>query len=731
MELSRFLQIVLNFKRHIIGFALALSVIVFLAGSLFMKYAVETNVLIKPIGFQSQLHYSKSLTGLVSSPELTIMENYGNSYVQILTNRQLISEVVTRLELDKAYFSNQTLFTRLIDNLKQPLRFIKYGKLPATPKNPLEMAIGRVTKNIKARLHIKSSIIRLTVKDKDAHRAAAIANTLVESFLNYTKENNKRAAKTAMKFIKQHLVETRAELESNKNKLKKLKIEHGFFVFSDFSKEMEKIVKKLEDMEKTYDNNNFELEIVKDTLAKNKKEMSKYPEYKKSLYTLNSNPALRNLKSNLFGLKMELQKLLIDYSPQHLQVKNLKDRIAMTEKAISSEVERPLTREDYMINPIYKNLLLNQFSLEIKMKTLPFLNKLILERTKKYRHRLTELEAISKKISDVNDIISNLAELESQLLKDLYSARAIEARGLEEVQILDRAVAPRYPVIRELPLFYYVIMCFISGMILSSFLIILKTQLKGTIIDEEDIIKEGISPSIKTISSIAFANKKQRKRDKIQKLEKSNHLYPFFHSFKMEEEFRYLAGRFCCGGFIESTGSNCYCVTSSISKEGKTTVAANLAVALADISRKVVIVDCQNINPNINELFELEMGEGLTEYMKNPSSNMVDRIIVSSALKGLSVVTHGSVTNGGNSLFYDKEFNFLLRDLKHRFDDVILDCNSVLKSAGTLSIASNPEVNGVILIVQANRIRKADVLKTCNYIQSVNAELISVICNQI
>ncbi len=730
MELSRFLQIALNNKKIIFWFALTISIVVFLVGYVFSKYEVETNVLIKPLGSEAQVNVGKSSPGLISSPDLRNLVDLGNSYVNILTNRNLISEVVTRLELDKAYFEEQSFPARLINNIKQPLRFIKYGRLPATPKNPFERAVKRLMKNIGATLYIRSSIIRVTVKDKDAYLAAVIANTLADSFLDYTKENSTQVAKTTRKFIEHHLVETRSELESNKEIIKKLKADHGLFAFSDFSKEMVRIKEKLERIEKEYENQNYRLEIIKDTLAMIKDEISKYSEYKISIYTLNSNPTLKDLKRDLFKLKIDLQQLLIDYSPQNLRVKAQNDRIAMTEKAISSEVERFLTSEEYKINPIHKSLLDKQLSLDIELKTIPFLNKQLFERTKKYSDRLMELEAISSEVSNVNNNIANLLAQEKSLLNDLYSAKALEARGQGEVIILDRAVAPRYPVMKGQALFVHVIVGFISGLIFGSFLIILQTQQKGTIIDENDIIKEGICPSTKIVS-IHMVKTRQRQENKMQTLEISNQLYGFILNSRMKEEFRRLAAHFYCSAFMNSSASKCLCVTSSLSKEGTTTIAANFAVALAILSRKVAIVDCQNVSPKINELFGVQMKEGLVEYLENPSPTMVDKLIKPSATKGLFVVTYGNAINKEDGLFYDQVINSLLRELKNRFDYVILDCPPVIDSAESLSVAINSEVDGSIVVVQGNRTRKSDFIKTCSYIESVNTKILAVICNRI
>lgn len=479
MELSKLLQIALRKKRMIFAYAVVTAACVFVIGLFLLKYEAKATLIIKPLAVETENVTIRTMLGMVSSTGIDILNTRGNSYINILESQKLIGKVIKRLELEKAFDTSLDNRTRLIEAIKQPLRFLFYGRLPAKKYTPFDKALKKLKREIKASFLVNSSIISLSVKDDDAQRSAAIANMLLDVFIDYSRMNNIKAAKRTITFIESQLDLTRERLKKQRDILKELKKEYGILVFSDFESEVTKTSGKLNRMEDQYESNVFNFEILKRKLDRIKKGIGKYPEFKQTTYTIDSNQTLLSLRNQLLNLKIETIELLIDFKPEAPQVRIVKNQIALIEKAINSELDRILKKQQFEVNPFYNTLTQEKFSIEAELAAIPILNEKMSKLIQKYRDRLTEIETVKITVSNIENSISKLKNKDSELIEVLSTAELVETRGPEEAQILDRASVPRYPVLRNVPLAIYVIIGFISGLILGTGWVVLKDQSTG------------------------------------------------------------------------------------------------------------------------------------------------------------------------------------------------------------------------------------------------------------
>lgn len=477
MDFSKFLQIAIQKKKAILIYAFLTAGCVFFIGLFLLKYEANATLIIKPLSFKSENIAIKSMLGMVSSSGLNILNNRGNSYINILESRELVGKVIARLGLEKAYMPSGKFNTRIIGALKQPLRFLFYGRLPSKKNTPSEIALKRLKRSIKASFLVNSSIISLSIKDSDAERSAAIANTLLDVFIEYSRTHNIKAALLTKQFIESQLELTRERLKTQRNILGELKKEYNIFIFTDFENEVSKIMEKLNRMEDQYEENEFNLDILKKKLGRIKKEIDNYPEYKQTSYAIDSNKTLLNLKNELLNYKIEIIKLLYDYKPEAHQVLTVKEQMVLIEKEITSELDRIMEKQQFQVNPFYKALMQEIFSIEENIAAIPILNKKIAKLIHEYRDRLTEFESVKTEVSEIENSIVKFKNTESKLIDDLSAAELLKYRGLEEAKILDRAIVPRYPMVRHVPLAIYVVIGFIAGLIFSTGWVVLKDQL--------------------------------------------------------------------------------------------------------------------------------------------------------------------------------------------------------------------------------------------------------------
>lgn len=141
-------------------------------------------------------------------------------------------------------------------------------------------------------------------------------------------------------------------------------------------------------------------------------------------------------------------------------------------------------------------------------------------------------------------------------------------------------------------------------------------------------------------------------------------------------------------------------VTSATIGEGKTFVAGNLAVGIAnDLHTQALLMDCDLRNPTISGWFDLPNNRGLSDYLVGNGS--FSEFIINTPLEKLSVFPAGSLRENPTELIGSKRMETLVRELKlqqnNRF--IILDSTPILAT-------TEPEVlcrlvDGIIFVVRA------------------------------
>ena len=167
-------------------------------------------------------------------------------------------------------------------------------------------------------------------------------------------------------------------------------------------------------------------------------------------------------------------------------------------------------------------------------------------------------------------------------------------------------------------------------------------------------------------------------------------------------------------------------VTSAAQGEGKSTVVANLALAIAQSRRKVVVVDSDLRLPALHTLFNLPNEIGLSSVLKQGAT--LDEAIQNSHLPRLHVLTSGPLPSNPAELLGSPQMTAVLWELAQRFDVVLLDTPALLPVADAAVLA--PAVDGVVLVAGRAQARKDDVQAACQQLADVKARVVGLVMNR-
>ncbi len=168
-------------------------------------------------------------------------------------------------------------------------------------------------------------------------------------------------------------------------------------------------------------------------------------------------------------------------------------------------------------------------------------------------------------------------------------------------------------------------------------------------------------------------------------------------------------------------------ITSADPSEGKTTVAVNLALTMAQAGKKVVLLDADLRRPQVHEFLNLPAKPGLSEVFRNHST-IVDVIQTSKENKNLAVIGAGTIPPNSSELLSSNKMDKNFSDLLEISDVVIVDGPPFFVSDASI-LAS--KVEGVVVVIHAGQTRKGAIQAMKTQIDLVNANVLGVVLNQV
>ena len=141
-------------------------------------------------------------------------------------------------------------------------------------------------------------------------------------------------------------------------------------------------------------------------------------------------------------------------------------------------------------------------------------------------------------------------------------------------------------------------------------------------------------------------------------------------------------------------------VTSPGPGEGKTTVASNLAIAMTQTGRRVVLIDADWRKPRLHKTFGVEREPGLVDWLVSAKTPSLEDCLRTMDIPGLTLMTAGrGAGDDAGSLAFSRRFPLLLEELRDRFDAVIIDTAPALHFVDARQLGRSAD--GMVLVIRA------------------------------
>ena len=501
-----------------------------------------------------------------------------------------------------------------------------------------------------------TSVVVVSLKNTNIRRGRDYINKLLEMYnINANNDKNEVAQKTA-EFIDERIGIISKELGSTEQDLENFKRSAGI---TDLSSEAQIALTGNAEYEKKRVENQTQINLVMDL-----QRYMKGNEYE----VLPSNIGLQDAASA--GAIDRYNQMLVE-----------RERLLRT----STENNPAIINLDTSIRAMRTNV---QATLDATLKGLQITKEDLAREAGRYSRRINDAPTQERQFVSIARQQEIKAGLYLMLLQKREENAITLAATANNAKIIDEALADDSPVSPKRMMIYLVSLVLGVGIPVGIIYLIGLTKFK--IEGRADVEKLTLLP---VVGDIPLADEKA---GSIAVFENKNNL--------MNETFRNVRTNL---QFMLEQGKNVILVTSTISGEGKSFVSANLAISLSLLGKKVVIVGLDIRKPGLNKVFNIPKKEhGITQFLTNPTINLMDLVQSSDINKNLFILPGGTVPPNPTELLARDGLEKAVETLKQNFDYVILDTAPVGLVTDTLLIGRVADLS--VYVCRADYTRKAE-----------------------
>ena len=533
-----------------------------------------------------------------------------------------------------------------------------------------------------------SRLVRIQYDSPSAKETAAIPNAMAESFIKMSLERRYEASSYAKRFLEERIQQVRASLEDSEQRLLTYAKEREIVNLDD----------KLGGVISTL--NATSASLVQAETARIQAEA----EYTGSLQgtgpsTLKvlDSAVIQGLKKRKGELELKYQEDLNVYKPGYPKMQQTRQQIA----EIDQQIEKEISSIRSGVKSEYQAKVQEQATLQARVREI--------------KSDILALQDNSKDYQSLKREVDTNRQLYDGLLQRMKEVGVVAGISTNNISIVDRAQVPASPYKPDLR--KNLAMAIVLGLIVGILLVFLLEQLDDTVKSSADAESRVRAPVLGVIPMVSEKERPLSGSD-VALLAAEDSKSPIAE-----------AARSLRTSLIFSTTAGApkiVHVTSGGPGEGKSTVAASVAITFAHAGSKVLLIDADLRAPSLHRMFGLPNAVGLTNYLAGDTKPA--EIAQPTQITRLFTITSGPLPPNPVELLSSAKMLDLLGLSSERFDYIVLDGPPVVGLADALVLANLAK--GTIFVLDAGRSRYGAIEGAVKRLRAANATILGAVIDR-
>jgi len=601
-----------------------------------------------------------------------------------------------------------------------------------------EAAVGGLAGALQGGLEVNpirtTQLVEIAFRSRSPELAAKVANGFADAYIDWGIENRTRVAGKASTFFGAQIETLKQEIQDKENQLQAYS-RRSDIVSVDPATNV--TLKRLEALNQDYIN------TVSERIGREARLNELSSATGERAADVLADPLLAEQRSQLLEMEREYATKLNTYKPEWPAMIELKSKIEQAQRNLKTVAANALLQARDSARGEVQTLQRREQALIAQLNQIKAENRQLNSAAVEYNNLQVE---ISTRRTLLDELVRKQSETD-------VSSR-LQATGESNVRIIDRALVPGGPFRPSLR--RSITMGLASGIFLGISLVFLLHYMDRTLKSTEEVERllglpvlalvpdishesrstgllgrygygygYGYGQKAPTVASAAkavtrAARVRKRLGDEEVQIELLPHLRP---RLAVTEAYRSLRTALLLSSAREL---KVIVVTSAVPSEGKTATAGNLAVVLAQLGKKVLLVDGDLRKPRQHEIFRAANKIGLVSFLTHGAE--AEKIIFRCDIENLFLTPSGPLPPNPSELLSSERMTEFLKFVRAQFDIVIIDSAPTL--AVTDGVLIGAQSDGVVLCLRAGYVQRRDAKSCRDRLVQAEVKLLGVVLNR-
>ncbi len=607
------------------------------------------------------------------------------------------------LSTQAAVIRSSPLIQRTIDSLK----------LTDSRNQPL--SVKAFLGNLKIKPLPGTDILSISYRSKDAKSAAAIINRLMSLYLDNDIINNRAEAKAAREFITEQLPAVETKVTGAESKLRQFQEKNGIVSLKE---EAKSAIGVMSSIENELAQSQAALADAQRRAAVLQQEVGMTPSQAVELSNLNQSKEVQTVLTEYRKVQDELALERLRYQDTAPRIEYLSSKEAVLKQQLQQRVSQTIGNRKLLPEPLLQMGKMKQdlaqalVTAETERLGLADRVAALSNVYQSYRSRLQVVPQLSQTQRQLERELKASQSTYEQLLKKLQEVQVVENQNVGNAKIMAGAVTPKQPVAphraKNIALGSFLGLTLGAG---TALLLDAKDKSLKTVDDVEKMLGYALLGRIPTLPTPKAEQTNQQELPV-----RDNPYSPASAAYEMLQATLDFA--------LPDQELKQFVVTSAVPGEGKSTVSSNLAVAMAQMGRRVLIVDADLRRPRQHQIWQIPNLVGLSDVL-------VGRAEFASAIREVMVnvdlLCCGTIPPNPSALLGSRKMTQLLDLWASHYDCVIIDTPPVTFFPDALKLGQH--VNGILPVVRPGLIESKAASNMSKLLQQASLNVLGMVVN--